>query len=169
MSLSVNNTGYSNSQAQSTAPPLSSTQYTATTEPTTANSIQIIEPMTGKTLTFPKNIKISAEAMTRLKENVVIAPRSNLSEIEQNALQAEILENRNLILQSNANTPSNSDIRLSIDNIGTNEMALELWSNHLREDSGTSKEDFIGLVHQALSKPSSVTLWSYPPRVSKSR
>nr|UKE82643.1 hypothetical protein KXZ65_14745 [Pectobacterium sp. PL152] len=40
-------------------------------------------------------------------------------------------------------------------------MALELWSNNLKEDSGISKEDFVGLVHQALSKPSDVTTWSY--------
>ncbi|MDX6916063.1 hypothetical protein R9X49_13195 [Pectobacterium carotovorum] len=161
MSLSVNNTGYSNSQAQSTAIPLSSTQHTATTESTTADSVQIVDPITGKTVAFPNNIKISAEAMARLKENVANAPRSNLSEIEQNALQAEILKNRNLILQSNTSTPPNPGIKLSVDNIGTNEMALELWSNHLKEDSGISKEAFVGLVHQALSKPSSVTLWSY--------
>nr|WP_275938428.1 hypothetical protein [Pectobacterium brasiliense] len=40
-------------------------------------------------------------------------------------------------------------------------MALELWSNNLKEDSGISKEEFVGLVHQALAKPSDVTTWSY--------
>lgn len=161
MSLSVNNTGYSNSQAQSTATSLSSTQHTATTEPNTYDSEQIVDPITGKTLTFRNNIKISAEAMARLKENAANAPRPNLSELELSALKDEILKNRNLILQSNTSTSPNLGIQLSTDNISTNEKALENWSNHLKEDSGITKEAFVGLVHQALSKPSSVTLWSY--------
>ncbi|MBD0846011.1 hypothetical protein IMY97_21050 [Pectobacterium versatile] len=157
MSLSVNNTGYSNSQAQSTAIPSSSTQHTATTESSAADSVQIVDPITGKTVTFPSTIKISAEAMARLKENIANAPPSNLSEIDQDAMQAEMLKARNLMIQNE----TNSTAKLPIDPIGTNEIALELWSNNLKADSGISKEDFINLVHQALSKPSDVRTWSY--------
>ncbi|MBA0189768.1 hypothetical protein [Pectobacterium odoriferum] len=157
MSLSVNNTGYSNSQAQSTAIPLSSTQHTATTESSAADSVQIVDTITGKTVTFPNNIKISAEAMARLKENIANAPPSDLSEIDQDAMQAEMLKARNLMIQNE----TNSTPKLQIDPIGTNEIALELWSNNLKADSGISKEDFIDLVHQALSKPSDVRTWSY--------
>ncbi|MER0046918.1 hypothetical protein ABRP56_11065 [Pectobacterium odoriferum] len=157
MSLSVNNTGYSNSQAQSTAIPLSSTQHTATTESSAADSVQIVDTITGKTVTFPNNIKISAEAMARLKENIANAPPSDLSEIDQDAMQEEMLKARNLMIQNE----TNSTPKLQIDPIGTNEIALELWSNNLKADSGISKEDFIDLVHQALSKPSDVRTWSY--------
>ncbi|MEI7267280.1 hypothetical protein [Pectobacterium versatile] len=157
MSLSVNNTGYSNSQAQSTAIPSSSTQHTATTESSAADSVQIVDPITGKTVTFPNTIKISAEAMARLKENIANAPPSNLSEIDQDAMQAEMLKARNLMIQNE----TNSTAKLPIDPIGTNEIALELWSNNLKADSGISKEDFINLVHQALSKPSDVRTWNY--------
>ncbi|PVY72275.1 hypothetical protein [Pectobacterium versatile] len=157
MSLSVNNTGYSNSQAQSTAIPSSSTQHTAATESSAADSLQIVDPITGKTVTFPNTIKISAEAMARLKENIANAPPSNLSEIDQNAMQAEMLKARNLMIQNE----TNSTAKLPIDPIGTNEIALELWSNNLKADSGISKEDFINLVHQALSKPSDVRTWNY--------
>ncbi|MFJ5470098.1 hypothetical protein [Pectobacterium carotovorum] len=157
MSLSVNNTGYSNSQAPSTAIPSLSTQHTAATESSTADSVQIIDPITGKTVTFPNNIKISAEAMARLKENIANAPPSDLSEIDQDAMQAEMLKARNLMIQNE----TNSTPKLQIDPIGTNEIALELWSNNLKADSGISKEDFIDLVHQALSKPSDVRTWSY--------
>ncbi|WP_339097684.1 hypothetical protein V6917_18940 [Pectobacterium brasiliense] len=161
MSLSVNNTGYSNSQAQSTATP-STTAQSATTEPTTASSdiTRIIDPITGKTVTFPNNIKISAEALARLKENAGNPPSSSLTEEEKSKALEDILKTRNLIQQSNT-TNTNPDIKLSVDSIGTNEMALELWSNNLKEDSGISKEEFVGLVHQALSKPSDVTTWSY--------
>ncbi|GKV89958.1 hypothetical protein [Pectobacterium carotovorum] len=157
MSLSVNNTGYSNSQAQSTAIPSLSTQHTATTESSAADSVQIVDPITGKTVTFPNTIKISAEAMARLKENIANAPPSDLSEIDQDAMQAEMLKARNLMIQNE----TNSTPKLQIDPIGTNEIALELWSNNLKADSGISKEDFIDLVHQALSKPSDVRTWSY--------
>ncbi|MEI7285018.1 hypothetical protein [Pectobacterium carotovorum] len=157
MSLSVNNTGYSNSQAQSTAIPSLSTQHTAAAESSTADSVQIVDPITGKTVTFPNTIKISAEAMARLKENIANAPPSDLSEIDQDAMQAEMLKARNLMIQNE----TNSTPKLQIDPIGTNEIALELWSNNLKADSGISKEDFIDLVHQALSKPSDVRTWSY--------
>lgn len=157
MSLSVNNTGYSNSQAPSTAIPSLSTQHTAATESNAADSVQIVDPITGKTVTFPNNIKISAEAMARLKENIANAPPSDLSEIDQDAMQAEMLKARNLMIQNE----TNSTPKLQIDPIGTNEIALELWSNNLKADSGISKEDFIDLVHQALSKPSDVRTWSY--------
>lgn len=161
MSLSVNNTGYSNSQAQSTATP-STTAQSTTTEPTTASSdiTRIIDPITGKTVTFPNNIKISAEALARLKENAGNPPSSSLTEEEKSKALEDILKTRNLIQQSNT-TNTNPDIKLSVDPIGTNEMALELWSNNLKEDSGISKEEFVGLVHQALAKPSDVTTWSY--------
>ncbi|MBA0215535.1 hypothetical protein [Pectobacterium brasiliense] len=161
MSLSVNNTGYSNSQAQSTATS-SATAQSTTTEPTTASSdiTRIIDPITGKTVTFPNTIKISAEALARLKENAGKPPSSSLTEEEKSKALEDILKTRNLIQQSNT-TNTNPDIKLSIDPIGTNEMALELWPNNLKEDSGISKEDFVGLVHQALSKPSDVTTWSY--------
>ncbi|GKW08119.1 hypothetical protein [Pectobacterium carotovorum] len=157
MSLSVNNTGYSNSQAPSTAIPSLSTQHTAATESNAADSVQIVDPITGKTVTFPNTIKISAEAMARLKENIANAPPSDLSEIDQDAMQAEMLKARNLMIQNE----TNSTPKLQIDPIGTNEIALELWSNNLKADSGISKEDFIDLVHQALSKPSDVRTWSY--------
>ncbi|MFJ5357591.1 hypothetical protein [Pectobacterium sp. CHL-2024] len=161
MSLSVNNTGYSNPQAQSTATP-STTAQSTTTEPTTASSdiTRIIDPITGKTVTFPNNIKISAEALARLKENAGNPPSSSLTEEEKSKALEDILKTRNLIQQSNT-TNTNPDIKLSVDPIGTNEMALELWSNNLKEDSGISKEEFVGLVHQALAKPSDVTTWSY--------
>ncbi|MCL6330359.1 hypothetical protein EXT51_12710 [Pectobacterium carotovorum subsp. carotovorum] len=166
MSLSVNNTGYSNSQAQSTATSSataqSATEKSTTAEPTTTNSdsIKVVDPITGKTITFPSNIKISAEAMARLKENAGKPPSSSLTEEEKSKALEDILKTRNLIQQSNT-TNTNLGIKLSIDPIGTNEMALELWSNNLKEDIGISKEEFVGLVHQALSKPSDVTTWSY--------
>ncbi|MGQ7745753.1 hypothetical protein ACUNDQ_16280 [Pectobacterium brasiliense] len=166
MSLSVNNTGYSNSQAQSTATSSataqSATEKSTTAEPTTTNSdsIKVVDPITGKTVSFPSNIKISAEAMARLKENAGKPLSSSLTEEEKSKALEDILKTRNLIQQSNT-TNTNLGIKLSIDPIGTNEMALELWSNNLKEDSGISKEEFVGLVHQALSKPSDVTTWSY--------
>lgn len=166
MSLSVNNTGYSNSQAQSTATSSataqSATEKSTTAESTTTNSdnIKVVDPITGKTVTFPSNIKISAEAMARLKENAGKPPSSSLTEEEKSKALEDILKTRNLIQQSNT-TNTNLGIKLSIDPIGTNEMALELWSNNLKDDSGISKEEFVGLVHQALSKPSDVTTWSY--------
>ncbi|MFJ5341681.1 hypothetical protein ACIPSD_21565 [Pectobacterium sp. CHL-2024] len=160
MSLSVNNTGYSNSQAQSTATS-STTAQSATTEPTTASSdiTRIIDPITGKTVTFPNNIKISAEALARLKENAGKPLHPDVTKIDENAQRTEA-QIRELARQRNVSSP-NPNINLSVDPIGTNEMALELWSNNLKEDSGISKEDFVGLVHQALSKPSDVTTWSY--------
>ncbi|ARA77925.1 MULTISPECIES: hypothetical protein [Pectobacterium] len=160
MSLSVNNTGYSNSQAQSTATS-STTAQSATTEPTTASSdiTRIIDPITGKTVTFPNNIKISAEALARLKENAGKPLHPDVTKIDENAQRTEA-QIRELARQRNVSGP-NPNINLSVDPIGTNEMALELWSNNLKEDSGISKEDFVGLVHQALAKPSDVTTWSY--------
>ncbi|MGI8470808.1 hypothetical protein [Pectobacterium brasiliense] len=160
MSLSVNNTGYSNSQAQSTATS-STTAQSTTTEPTTASSdiTRIIDPITGKTVTFPNTIKISAEALARLKENAGKPLHPDVTKIDENAQRAEA-QIRELARQRNVSSP-NPNINLSVDPIGTNEMALELWSNNLKEDSGISKEDFVGLVHQALSKPSDVTTWSY--------
>ncbi|MBN3208153.1 hypothetical protein H5A35_12140 [Pectobacterium brasiliense] len=160
MSLSVNNTGYSNSQAQSTATS-SATAQSATTEPTTASSdiTRIIDPITGKTVTFPNNIKISAEALARLKENAGKPLHPDVTKIDENAQRTEA-QIRDLARQRNVSGP-NPNINLSVDPIGTNEMALELWSNNLKEDSGISKEDFVGLVHQALAKPSDVTTWSY--------
>ncbi|MFJ5443235.1 hypothetical protein [Pectobacterium sp. CHL-2024] len=160
MSLSVNNTGYSNSQAQSTATS-STTAQSATTEPTTASSdiTRIIDPITGKTVTFPNNIKISAEALARLKENAGKPLHPDVTKIDENAQRTEA-QIRELARQRNVSGP-NPNINLSVDPIGTNEMALELWSNNLKEDSGISKEKFVGLVHQALAKPSDVTTWSY--------
>ncbi|UPY94657.1 hypothetical protein [Pectobacterium sp. 21LCBS03] len=160
MSLSVNNTGYSNSQAQSTATS-STTAQSTTTESTTASSdiTRIIDPITGKTVTFPNNIKISAEAMARLKENAGKPLHPDVTKIDENAQRTEA-QIRDLARQRNVSGP-NPNINLSVDPIGTNEMALELWSNNLKEDSGISKEEFVGLVHQALSKPSDVTTWSY--------
>ncbi|GLY60790.1 hypothetical protein IW01_17520 [Pectobacterium brasiliense] len=160
MSLSVNNTGYSNSQAQSTATS-STTAQSATTEPTTASSdiTRIIDPITGKTVTFPNNIKISAEALARLKENSGKPLHPDVTKIDENVQRTEA-QIRELSRQRNVSGP-NPNINLSVDPIGTNEMALELWSNNLKEDSGISKEDFVGLVHQALAKPSDVTTWSY--------
>ncbi|RJL53259.1 hypothetical protein [Pectobacterium carotovorum] len=160
MSLSVNNTGYSNSQAQSTATS-SATAQSTTTEPTTASSdiTRIIDPITGKTVTFPNNIKISAEALARLKENAGKPLHPDVTKIDENAQRTEA-QIRDLARQRNVSGP-NPNINLSVDPIGTNAMALELWSNNLKEDSGISKEDFVGLVHQALAKPSDVTTWSY--------
>ncbi|MBQ4766543.1 hypothetical protein F9U42_05260 [Pectobacterium versatile] len=157
MSLSVNNTGYSNSQAQSTAIPSSSTHHTATTESSAADSLQIVDPITGKTVTFPNTIKISAEAMARLKENVGNPPHPGLTKIDENVLRAGAID---LARQRNATGPS-LDIKLSANYVETNKMALEDWSNHLKEDSGINKEEFVGLVNQALSRPSGVTLWNY--------
>ncbi|MBA0210715.1 hypothetical protein [Pectobacterium brasiliense] len=160
MSLSVNNTGYSNSQAQSTATS-SATAQSATTESTTASSdiTRIIDPITGKTVTFPNTIKISAEALARLKENAGKPLHPDVTKIDENAQRTEA-QIRELARQRNVSGP-NPNINLSVDPIGTNEMALELWSNNLKEDSGISKEEFVGLVHQALAKPSDVTTWSY--------
>ncbi|MBN3057153.1 hypothetical protein [Pectobacterium brasiliense] len=160
MSLSVNNTGYSNSQAQSTATS-STTAQSTTTEPTTASSdiTRIIDPITGKTVTFPNTIKISAEALARLKENADKPLHPGVTKIDENAQRTEA-QIRDLARQRNVSGP-NPNINLSVDPIGTNEMALELWSNNLKEDSGISKEEFVGLVHQALAKPSDVTTWSY--------
>ncbi|MEQ9874071.1 hypothetical protein ABRP91_09465 [Pectobacterium brasiliense] len=165
MSLSVNNTGYSNSQAQSTATSSttaqSATEKSTTTESITTNSdsIKVVDPITGKTVTFPNNIKISAEAMARLKENADKPLHPGVTKIDENAQRTEA-QIRELARQRNVSGP-NPNINLSVDPIGTNEMALELWSNNLKEDSGISKEEFVGLVHQALSKPSDVTTWSY--------
>ncbi|QQK73559.1 hypothetical protein [Pectobacterium versatile] len=159
MSLSVNNTGYSNSQAQSTAIPSSSTQHTATTESSTTDSLQIVDPITGKTATFPNTIKISAEAMARLKENVGNPSHPGVTKIDENR-QREEAQAIDLTRKRNATGPS-LDIKLSANYVETNKMALEDWSNHLKEDSGINKEEFVGLVNQALSRPSGVTLWNY--------
>ncbi|MEI7084964.1 hypothetical protein WCU61_02645 [Pectobacterium versatile] len=159
MSLSVNNTGYSNSQAQSTAIPSSSTQHTAATESSAADSLQIVDPITGKTVTFPNTIKISAEAMARLKENVGNPSHPGVTKIDENR-QREEAQAIDLARQRNATGPS-LDIKLSANYVETNKMALEDWSNHLKEDSGINKEEFVGLVNQALSRPSGVTLWNY--------
>ncbi|MDE8742946.1 hypothetical protein PZA20_14095 [Pectobacterium polaris] len=161
MSLSVNNTGYGNSQAQSNATS-SNTARSTTTEPTTASSdiTQIIDPITGKTaLTFPSNIKISEEAMTRLKENVGKPLHPGVTKIDENAQRTEA-QAIDLARQRNA-TGSTLGINLSVNDVETNKMALEDWSNHLKADSDISKEEFVGLVNQALSRPSSVTLWNY--------
>ncbi|MGI8488514.1 hypothetical protein QWJ20_08220 [Pectobacterium sp. S5] len=161
MSLSVNNTGYGNSQAQSTATS-SNTARSTTTEPTTASSdiTQIIDPITGKTvLTFPNNIKISAEAMARLKENVGKPLHPDVTKIDENAQRTEA-QAQDLARQRNATGPT-LGINLSVNDVETNKMALEDWSNNLKADSDISKEDFVGLVNQALSRPSSVTLWNY--------
>ncbi|UAY91600.1 hypothetical protein KSL88_19300 [Pectobacterium polaris] len=159
MSLSVNNTGYGNSQAQSTATS-SNTARSTTTEPTTASSniTRIIDPITGKTaLTFPSNIKISAEAMARLKENIGKPLHPGVTKIDENAQRTEA---QDLARQRNATGPT-LGINLSVNDVETNKMALEDWSNNLKADSDISKEDFVGLVNQALSRPSSVTLWNY--------
>ncbi|WP_174866394.1 hypothetical protein [Pectobacterium polaris] len=161
MSLSVNNTGYGNSQAQSNATS-SNTARSTTTEPTTASSdiTQIIDPITGKTvLTFPNNIKISAEAMARLKENVGKPLHPGVTKIDENAQRTEA-QAQDLARQRNATGPT-LGINLSVNDVETNKMALEDWSNNLKADSDISKEDFVGLVNQALSRPSSVTLWNY--------
>ncbi|MCU1794450.1 hypothetical protein [Pectobacterium polaris] len=161
MSLSVNNTGYGNSQAQSTATS-SNTARSTTTEPTTASSdiTRIIDPITGKTaLTFPSNIKISAEAMARLKENVGKPLHPGVTKIDENAQRTEA-QAQDLARQRNATGPT-LGINLSVNDVETNKMALEDWSNHLKADSGINKEEFVGLVNQALSRPSSVTLWNY--------
>ncbi|MCL6351528.1 hypothetical protein [Pectobacterium polaris] len=161
MSLSVNNTGYGNSQAQSTATS-SNTARSTTTEPTTASSdiTRIIDPITGKAaLTFPNNIKISAEAMARLKENVGKPLHPGVTKIDENAQRTEA-QAQDLARQRNATGPT-LGINLSVNDVETNKMALEDWSNNLKADSGISKEDFVGLVNQALSRPSSVTLWNY--------
>ncbi|WP_174869090.1 hypothetical protein [Pectobacterium polaris] len=161
MSLSVNNTGYGNSQAQSTATS-SNTARSTTTEPTTASSdiTQIIDPITGKTvLTFPNNIKISAEAMARLKENIGKPLHPGVTKIDENAQRTEA-QAQDLARQRNATGPT-LGINLSVNDVETNKMALEDWSHHLKADSDISKEEFVGLVNQALSRPSSVTLWNY--------
>ncbi|MEQ9914577.1 hypothetical protein [Pectobacterium polaris] len=161
MSLSVNNTGYGNSQAQSNATS-SNTARSTTTEPTTASSdiTRIIDPITGKTaLTFPSNIKISAEAMARLKENVGKPLHPGVTKIDENAQRTEA-QAQDLARQRNATGPT-LGINLSVNDVETNKMALEDWSHHLKADSGINKEEFVGLVNQALSRPSSVTLWNY--------
>ncbi|MCU1795957.1 hypothetical protein CUU45_01455 [Pectobacterium polaris] len=161
MSLSVNNTGYGNSQAQSTATS-SNTARSTTTEPITASSdiTRIIDPITGKTaLTFPSNIKISAEAMARLKENIGKPLHPGVTKIDENAQRTEA-QAQDLARQRNATGPT-LGINLSVNDVETNKMALEDWSNNLKADSDISKENFVGLVNQALSRPSSVTLWNY--------
>ncbi|MEQ6970433.1 hypothetical protein [Pectobacterium polaris] len=161
MSLSVNNTGYGNSQAQSNATS-SNTARSTTTEPTKASSdiTRIIDPITGKAaLTFPSNIKISAEAMARLKENVGKPLHPGVTKIDENAQRTEA-QAQDLARQRNATGPT-LGINLSVNDVETNKMALEDWSNNLKADSDISKEDFVGLVNQALSRPSSVTLWNY--------
>nr|WP_275938427.1 hypothetical protein [Pectobacterium brasiliense] len=114
MSLSVNNTGYSNSQAQSTATS-STTAQSATTEPTTASSdiTRIIDPITGKTVTFPNNIKISAEALARLKENAGKPLHPDVTKIDENAQRTEA-QIRELARQRNVSGP-NPNINLSVD------------------------------------------------------
>ncbi|MCL6327583.1 hypothetical protein [Pectobacterium polaris] len=161
MSLSVNNTGYGNSQAQSNATS-SNTARSTTTEPTTASSdiTRIIDPITGKTaLTFPSNIKISAEAMARLKENIGKPLHPGVTKIDENAQRTEA-QAQDLARQRNATGPT-LGINLSVNDVETNKMALEDWSNNLKADSDISKEEFVGLMNQALSRPSSVTLWNY--------
>ncbi|WP_116186127.1 hypothetical protein [Pectobacterium aquaticum] len=133
MSLSVNNTGYGNSQAQSTATSSNTTRST-TAEPNAASSdiTHIIDPITGKTtLTFPNNINITTEAIARLKKNGGTPPHPSVN------------------------------IKLSVNDVETNKMALEGWSNNLKAESDISKEGFVSLINQALSRPSGVTLWNY--------
>ncbi|WP_350315704.1 hypothetical protein OHK33_12510 [Pectobacterium aroidearum] len=160
MSLSVNNTGYSNSQAQSTATSSTTAQSTPTTS---SDSIQITDPITGKTVTFPNNIKISAEALARWKETVAKAPPSDSKKDEPSKIPRDIYADRDLLRQTDTSKPyvSNEFMTVYIDEIGTNEMAIENWSGHLKADSGISKEAFLGLVKKALSSPPEVSLWSY--------
>ncbi|MEL7630856.1 hypothetical protein AAGW04_17930 [Pectobacterium aroidearum] len=160
MSLSVNNTGYSNSQAQSTATSSTTAQSTTTTS---SDSIQITDPITGKTVTFPNNIKISAEALARWKETVAKAPPSDPKQDEPSKIPRDIYADRDLLRQTDTSKPyvSNEFMTVYIDEIGTNEMAIENWSGHLKADSGISKEAFLGLVKKALSSPPEVSLWSY--------
>ncbi|MEQ9887783.1 hypothetical protein [Pectobacterium zantedeschiae] len=162
MSLSVSNTGYSNSQAQSTAIP-SATAQSTTTESTTTDSVQIVDPITGKTVTLPNNIKISAEAMTRLKETIATAPSLTPGKEAQTKEPVDIYADRNLIRQTDTSKPyvSNEFMTIYIDEMGSNEIAIENWSGHLKADSGISKEEFLGLVKKALSSPPDVSLWSY--------
>ncbi|MBA0206034.1 hypothetical protein [Pectobacterium aroidearum] len=160
MSLSVNNTGYSNSQAQSTATSSTTAQSTTTTS---SDSIQITDPITGKTVTFPNNIKISAEALARWKETAAKAPPSDPKKDEPSKIPRDIYADRDLLRQTDTSKPyvSNEFMTVYIDEIGTNEMAIENWSGHLKADSGISKEAFLGLVKKALSSPPEVSLWSY--------
>ncbi|MEQ9915541.1 hypothetical protein ABRQ01_02560 [Pectobacterium aroidearum] len=159
MSLSVNNTGYSNSQAQSTA--TSPSTKTSTTADAYNVPTPIIDPTTGKAVISPGNTTISEEGQATL------AVWKNMSAEEMKKIEEKASNDFRTITEreheriKNAPAVNPADVKISVDNIGTNEMALELWSNHLKEDSGISKEAFVDLVHQALSKPSSVTVWSY--------
>lgn len=159
MSLSVNNTGYSNSQAQSTA--TSPSTKTSTAVDAYNASTPIIDPTTGKAVISPDNTTISEEGQVTLAvwKNMSAEEIKKIEEKASNDFRTITAREHEKIKNTPAVNPA--DIKLSVDNIGTNEMALERWSNHLKEDSGISKEAFVDLVHQALSKPSSVTLWSY--------
>ncbi|MEH2920589.1 hypothetical protein ACFFL1_06665 [Samsonia erythrinae] len=160
--MSVNNTGHSNSQAPSTA--ISSTTTPASTKPesppVSSDNSAIVDPITGKTLPAARTITLSSEAIERLKDTIANAPPSMRSKEGENTRQEQILKTRNLIQQSNT-ADTQPGINLSIDNMSMNKIAIEEWSNNLKADSDISKEAFIGLVNQALSKPSSVTTWSY--------
>ncbi|MBE5203256.1 hypothetical protein IG605_002335 [Pectobacterium quasiaquaticum] len=161
MSLSVNNTGYSNSQAQSTATS-SNTARSTTAEPTAASSdiTHIIDPITGKTtLTFPSNINITTEAIARLKKNGGTPPPPSVTKIDEN-MQREEVQAIDLERQKNTTDPS-LNIKLSVNDVETNKMALEGWSNNLKAGSDISKEGFVSLINQALSRPFGVTLWNY--------
>lgn len=159
MSLSVNNTGYSNSQAQSTA--TSPSTKTATTDDAYNVPTPIIDPTTGKAVISPGNTTISEEGQATLAvwKNMSAEEMKKIEEKASNDFRT--LTEREHEKIKNAPAVNPADVKLSVDNIGTNEMAIELWSNHLKEDSGISKEEFVGLVNQALSKPSNVTTWSY--------
>ena len=164
MSLSVNNTGYSNSQAQSTARPSNTTPSAAapsTTTSTPTDSAKVFDPITGKTFILPKSVEISEEAIARIREEFADAPILSHKE-EEKALEAmSAARARELERQNNAASLPLGNINVSPDNIGTHEMTIGLWSNHLKEDSGISKEAFLGLVKTALSSPPEVSLWSY--------
>ncbi|WP_225086753.1 hypothetical protein [Pectobacterium colocasium] len=162
MSLSVNNTGYSNSQAQSTARSSTTTlSAAAPSTTTTTDSAKIVDPITGKTFILPKGVEISEEALARMREEFADTPILG-REDEEKALEAmKTARARELERQSNAASLPPGYINVSADNIGTHEMTIGLWSNHLKEDSGISKEEFLGLVKTALSSPPDVSLWSY--------
>ncbi|MDC9820786.1 hypothetical protein ABRQ07_18200 [Pectobacterium polonicum] len=164
MSLSVNNTGYSNSQAPSTARPSNATPSAAapsTPTSTTTDSAKVFDPITGKTFILPIGVEISEEAIARMREEFADAPILS-NQQEEKALEAmSAARARELERQKNAASLPPGYINVSADNIGTHEMTIGLWSNHLKEDSGISKEEFLGLVKTALSSPPEVSLWSY--------
>ncbi|WP_263064444.1 hypothetical protein [Dickeya dadantii] len=163
MSLSVINTGYSNSQTQS---PTTSAANTSI-----GNPVKIVDR--NGTTVDSATTELSAEAQARL-DNFINTLKSKSTQQggtleEELAKQLRDLREASAIPTGNTGDPTqainvvgtpivmipgvNMNHPLFNDRFLTDESAVfGVWANNLKADSGISKDDFLDLVHSALSK-----------------